>query len=384
MSEPFRRARWLDRAPEPDEILADLVDLHAARAGVTEATLGAFRDASGATGYELLAAAVPSEATSVLDLGCGNGPLLEVLAARRPPFARVVGVDACAPEIARARERLGDRVELRACAAQDFDVEPASIDAVLSHHAFYLFVPVEPVIERIARALRPRGLFAFMTVGAQPNALFAETMALFGPLTKRDNPHFGGWGDPRVWTREGLEDLLVGSGRFRDLRFEPVELAVDEPPATLCDRLMRFFYSVDLQAPRRAKSSAARGRPCSSGTRAAARCGSRSRRRSSARRRDESRSHGKDAARVAPRARFERRAAVGVVVGDRRAARIGDRESNAAVALLEQVDAHARVAREELLRPARVLVVVDVGAQAAVLRGKAARDRAKARPKIAR
>ena len=117
MSELFRRARWLDRAPKPDELLADLVDLHAARAGVTEATLGAFRDASGATGYDLLAAAVPSDATRVLDLGGGNGPLLEVLAARRPPFARIVGVDACAPEIERARARLGDRVEILACIA---------------------------------------------------------------------------------------------------------------------------------------------------------------------------------------------------------------------------------------------------------------------------
>jgi SAM-dependent methyltransferase len=169
--------------------------------------------------------------------------------ARRLPTARLLGVDACADEIERARARLGARVELRVEPAQALGLEPASVDAALSHHAFYLFDPIEPAVERLARALRPGAVFAFMTLGPQGerDPLWSETMALFGPLTRRDNPHFVGWGDQRQWTESGIGSLLASPGPFEDLAFEPIDLFVDEPPADLCERLMRFFYSVDLQ-----------------------------------------------------------------------------------------------------------------------------------------
>src|SRR3954471_4099907 len=84
----FPRIRHAPRPPRPDEVLDDLLELHRARPGITEATLGGFRDREGRTGYDLLA---DHARGVVLDLGCGNGPLTAALLARNPDVREVHG-----------------------------------------------------------------------------------------------------------------------------------------------------------------------------------------------------------------------------------------------------------------------------------------------------
>jgi SAM-dependent methyltransferase len=254
MKHAFERTRSATSEPTPDDILRDLVDFHGERPGITERTLGEATLADGRTGYDLLAASVPTDARSVLELGAGNGPLLERLLARTPRLERVIGVDACAPELERARARCGEdpRLTLLAETGQAFDVPEDSLDAVLSHHAFYLMNPVEPVVERIVRALRPGGVFASITWSARSSVLepFAELMRVFSPLTRRDNPSFRGWGDPRAFSLSGLAELLVVPGHFEDpLEWQEHDLVLLEPTAALVERLVGFFYSAHLQAP---------------------------------------------------------------------------------------------------------------------------------------
>jgi hypothetical protein len=90
--------------PDATEVLADLIDFHTARPGITEATLGACRMRDGRTGYDLLADQIP-HARAVLDLGTGNGPLVASLLERCPNLESIVGLDACASELQLARER---------------------------------------------------------------------------------------------------------------------------------------------------------------------------------------------------------------------------------------------------------------------------------------
>jgi SAM-dependent methyltransferase len=252
VSDSFKRMRWANRSPAPEDVLADLIEFHRDHPGITEASIGGATTRDGRSGYDVLADRVPIAARSVLDLGCGNGPLIEALLRRRPTLERIVGVDACAPELERARRRLSDpRVELRAERGQALGIESGSVDMVLSHHAFYLMDPVEPVVTEIARVLRPGGGFAFVTT-SQTNARlepYAELMDRFGALTARDNRHFSGWGDRRVWSREGLERLFFETtrGLLPPLEVEEFAIVFDEPETVLCDRLMRFFYSVELQ-----------------------------------------------------------------------------------------------------------------------------------------
>lgn len=179
----------------------------------------------------------------VLDLGCGNGPLIAALGGRG------IGVDACAPEIERAQARLPEAT-FHVARAQALPIEDASVDSVLSHHAFYLFDPIEPVIAEIARVLRPGGTFAFATTSFRDREefpVFSRLMRDFGENTKRDNPTFTGWGDARVWSKEGLAQLL--SARFRPFTIEEHVLTIEEPPDALVERLARFFYSFELQSP---------------------------------------------------------------------------------------------------------------------------------------
>jgi SAM-dependent methyltransferase len=241
--------RGATRDIAPEDVLADLIDFHTDRPGITEATLGGLTTTDGKTGYDILVEGLRAEGRCVLELGCGNGPMVERLSARVPPLERVIGLDACGPEIERARARVGDdnRIDLRVARGDDTGLEGASVDAVISHHALYLFVPIEPVIAEIARVLRPGGDLSFVTLSqAIRDPLFDAMMQDFGALTRRDNPHFSGWGDRRMWSREGLESLF---GRDFELpyRVDDFVVSVEEPADALCERLMRFFYSVELQ-----------------------------------------------------------------------------------------------------------------------------------------
>jgi SAM-dependent methyltransferase len=232
--------RLRGKSASPDEIVEDLIELHRARPGITEATLGGFRDREGRTGYDLLA---EKGRGVVLDLGCGNGPLLAALGGRG------IGVDACASEIDLARSRCPEAI-FHVARARALPLAGASVDSVLSHHAFYLFDPVEPVIEEIARVLRPSGTFAFATTSFRDREefpVFSRLMRDFGENTKKENPTFAGWGDRRVWSKEGLAELL--SARFHPFTIEEHVLTIEEPPDVLVERLARFFYSFELQSP---------------------------------------------------------------------------------------------------------------------------------------
>jgi SAM-dependent methyltransferase len=202
-----------------------------------------------------MVAAVPSRARTVVELGCGNGPLLEALLRARPDLISVVGVDACGPELELARARIDDaRLRLSCTPAQRLDVDDATVDVVLSHHAFYLFVPIEPVIAEIARVLRPGGRFGFMTTSfrpMEPSSVLSQLFAKMNPRTTAEVPQFRGWGDRRVWSIAGLEELFFASGApfAPPLAIEELTVSIREPPRALCDRLMRFFYTVELQNP---------------------------------------------------------------------------------------------------------------------------------------
>ena len=244
---PFERLRGADRPVSADEVLADLVAFHEDSPGITEATLGQCTTDDGRTGYDVLVDHIPPGTRAVLELGCGNGPLLASLAARRPEVTQIVGVDLCRADLELARARVPS-ASLHCVAAQSLPLENHSVDAVVSHHAFYLFDPIEPVVSEIARVLRPGGTFHFATLdpSIEPHSTYAELMRAFGPLTRRDSPHFSGWGDRRVWSLDGL-DALFAIGFETPVRVDPFVVWLEGTPASVCERLMRFFYSVQLQ-----------------------------------------------------------------------------------------------------------------------------------------
>lgn len=135
------------------------------------------RTTAGPTSYRLLAdrvgAAPEGGELTVLDLGCGSGRLLEILADEGGPGLRLVGVDFVPEQIARARERLGEAtVELHCAEARDLPLAPGSVDRVLIHMGLALMQPLEATLGEIDRVLRPGGRLAAVLDGTPaPDAL---------------------------------------------------------------------------------------------------------------------------------------------------------------------------------------------------------------------
>jgi trans-aconitate 2-methyltransferase len=92
---------------------------------------------------------------TVLDAGCGSGRVTRLLL-ERLPRGRVIGVDSSAAMIDKARESLGDEVELIACDLLDLELDRA-VDAVFSNAAFHWILDHRRLFERLHATLRSGG-----------------------------------------------------------------------------------------------------------------------------------------------------------------------------------------------------------------------------------
>jgi SAM-dependent methyltransferase len=151
---------------------ATLLDRYHAQPGRTVATLGPFRDARGRSSYEVLAEEVGGLARDarLLDLACGDGHLLSLLAARG--FEHIAGVDRSPQEIGAARARLGSGATLHCQDARALPLADGSIDGIVCHMALMLMDPVEAVLAEVARVLRPGGLFVAVVNRRHPDPVF--------------------------------------------------------------------------------------------------------------------------------------------------------------------------------------------------------------------
>ncbi len=101
---------------------------------------------------------------SALDVGCGGGILSEELA--RAGMA-VTGVDPMPESIEAARRHAaaaGLAIDYRVGAGEALPFGDASLDVVLCCDVLEHVEAVEPVLEEIARVLRPGGVFLFDTI----------------------------------------------------------------------------------------------------------------------------------------------------------------------------------------------------------------------------
>jgi ubiquinone/menaquinone biosynthesis C-methylase UbiE len=92
---------------------------------------------------------------SLLDVGCGPGLLLEVLAGQ-PGEMNLAGLD-IAPEMIRiARERLGARADLRVGDAETLPWQDGRFDYVLCVDSFHHYPNPERVLAQMLSAAEPQ------------------------------------------------------------------------------------------------------------------------------------------------------------------------------------------------------------------------------------
>ena len=109
-----------------------------------------------ATTRETLARLPLRPTDSLLDIGCGNGALLEPLA-RTFPHAKLAGMDPVANMLALARRKLPSRASLCGGWAEQLPYKDASFDVVVSCNMFHYVREPRTALEEMMRVLRPGG-----------------------------------------------------------------------------------------------------------------------------------------------------------------------------------------------------------------------------------
>jgi trans-aconitate 2-methyltransferase len=99
-----------------------------------------------------------------LDAGCGTGRVTQLLL-ERVPRGRVIGVDASPSMIARARENLGDDVELFVADLTELQLDEP-VDMVFSTSTFHWILDHDRLFAALHRALKPGGRLAVHCGGA--------------------------------------------------------------------------------------------------------------------------------------------------------------------------------------------------------------------------
>jgi SAM-dependent methyltransferase len=231
---------------------AYLQDYHRRKTGVTFRRFGQFAVELGGiefpSSYHCLAAQIPpgSGTTEILDLGCGDGHLLEILAAVASRSRRLVGVDMSEAELQGARARVGDLAELIAARAQSLPLPDQSMDWVLSHLALMLMDEIDAVICEIARVLRPGGRLAAVVPGGRTVIQGQISPLVFAALERAMVQDLVPWGDPRMHAPEGLAAVLAN--KFEDLVIEDLNVECRMGPAAYWEYLSDL-YSVDCLPP---------------------------------------------------------------------------------------------------------------------------------------
>ncbi len=196
-----------------------LLAFHRAHPGCTSQAFGRGRVDGGGSSYDLLADCVSGElntSTPLLDLGCGDGHLLELLVGRGIAPERLVGLDMSAEEL----DLAGGRPALRGSRllqgrAAALPLPDGSVGAVLSHLAFMLMSDAEQVVREVRRVLASGAVFATV-VGGGPKLgdSFEVFLDLLGPVLKGFATPMPQLGDPRCRSDRGLGELLGRAAGF--------------------------------------------------------------------------------------------------------------------------------------------------------------------------
>ena len=149
--------------------------------------------------WRWISARIPEGAT-VLDLGCGNGALLNALA---PLIERGIGVDASAPMLERARHRARHEknLEFRTIDGPQIPLDDASVDVVLCVLA-WRYLDWDPMTEEIKRVLRPGGRLLLVDMVVSP----FKPAALAGVLRDKARATVASLRKPRF--RRALRNLV--------------------------------------------------------------------------------------------------------------------------------------------------------------------------------
>jgi ubiquinone/menaquinone biosynthesis C-methylase UbiE len=204
---------------------------------------------NGTTSFEaLVTAAALRPQQTVLDLGCGEGPLLRYV---RRCDVRYIGVDFSAASLTAARQHFGTTdAEFVEADAGQMPLPDASCDVVLSHMALHIMQPVEPALVEVARVLKPNGtLHIFLPAAWRMHSSaearrFHDVMTLFQQFKDVSTPMRVGTG--KFATAQSISDTITtGFAGKATVSFTYADLVMHRPPTEALTPFM-WAYAFDL------------------------------------------------------------------------------------------------------------------------------------------
>ena len=208
-----------------------LLNFHAQNPGCTGHAFGECTTPSGTTSYDVLIEDLPA-GTRILDLGCGDGFMLErcIDAGHLPDH--LFGIDLSPTELALARQRPKLRgVQLDEGRTQEIPHADASLDIVLSHLVLMLVGPVAPSIAEIARVLKSGGKVSAI-MGGGPALVSDNAIELFIECLNTcayDSEPLPQMGDTQLRKPGGLHAAFAADRRFKDIQIKPVYVSKRAP-----------------------------------------------------------------------------------------------------------------------------------------------------------
>ncbi len=198
------------------------------------------------------------ERAVVLDLGCGDGRLLELLSKDVSDSICLRGVDMSKAEIELAKARQdSERIHFSLGRAQRIAEINSSVDVVLSHMSLFLMEDVPTVIAEVFRILKPGGKFAaILPSSVEPSVAGRAFRTLLSTaIAEEQCGSLRSACDPNIFNNAGLKKLFGLEPSCA--KFEMAELTVPflRTPDELAEELMLIYDVGLLSAGRRARFS---------------------------------------------------------------------------------------------------------------------------------
>ena len=237
------------KAPNSQDLLDHLHNIHNRYAGFTEKIATSCCDLNGKNSYELLLDTInPSFHNNILDLACGSGVLLEYCNKRFPLHFKLAGVDMNENELKLARTKpLNKDTNFYNAKAQDLNfIEDASKDVIFCHWALTLMDPVIPVLKNIKRLLKNQGVFSAIVDGDSKSASgYEEIHNIIYRYVQKKFPNYGmlELGDPRVRSLKTLNKLIKKIFIDCEITITPHLLTFKQAPNILAKEVSGFFYA---------------------------------------------------------------------------------------------------------------------------------------------